>query len=82
MRGITPNVQRQIKPKRALRERLRDLTDFRNHWRYKKLVEQLRNLPAPEANSHWTYMGGSYVLVTEPEGKIVKIYDGEIFYQH
>lgn len=46
MRGITSSVQRQIKPKRALRERLRDLTDFRNHWRYKKLVEQLRNLPA------------------------------------
>ena len=43
---------------------------------------QLSNMNEPEANSHWTYMGGSYVLVTEPEGKIVKIYDGEIFYQH
>ncbi|PLP27121.1 nickel/cobalt homeostasis protein RcnB, partial [Klebsiella michiganensis] len=28
----------------------------------------------------WTYMGGSYVLITETEGKILKIYDGEIFY--
>jgi len=43
---------------------------------------QQRHLPAPDANTHWTYMGGSYVLVTETEGKIVKIYDGEIFYQH
>ncbi len=39
-------IERQMKPKRQLRERLRDLTDFRNHWRYRKLVEQLRNLPA------------------------------------
>ena len=35
-----------MKPKRALSERFNDLRDFRNHWRYKKLVEQLRNLPA------------------------------------
>ena len=43
---------------------------------------QQRNLPAPEAGTHYTYMGGSYVLITDTEGKVVKIYDGEIFYQH
>ena len=41
---------------------------------------QQRNLPAPDAGTRWTYMGGSYVLITETEGKILKIYDGEIFY--
>lgn len=41
---------------------------------------QLRNLPAPDAGSHWTYMGGNYVLITDTEGKILKVYDGEIFY--
>lgn len=41
---------------------------------------QLRNLPAPDADSHWTYMGGDYVLITDADGKILKIYDGEIFY--
>nr|WP_318381019.1 RcnB family protein [uncultured Enterobacter sp.] len=41
---------------------------------------QLRNLPAPDAGTHWTYMGGNYVLITDTEGKILKIYDGEIFY--
>lgn len=35
-----------MKPRRDLGVRLRELTDFRNHWRYKKLAEQLRNLPA------------------------------------
>ena len=41
---------------------------------------QARNLPAPDAGSHWTYMGGNYVLITDAEGKILKVYDGEIFY--
>lgn len=41
---------------------------------------QLRNLPAPDAGSHWTYMGGNYVLITDTEGKVLKAYDGEIFY--
>lgn len=41
---------------------------------------QLRNLPAPQAGDHWTYMGGSYVLITNDNGKILKAYDGEIFY--
>ncbi|WP_312950704.1 RcnB family protein [Superficieibacter sp.] len=39
-----------------------------------------RNLPAPDAGTHWTYMGGNYVLITDAEGKILKVYDGEIFY--
>ena len=41
---------------------------------------QLRHLPAPDAGSHWTYMGGNYVLITDTDGKILKAYDGEIFY--
>lgn len=41
---------------------------------------QQRNLPAPDAGSHWTYMGGNYVLITDADGKILKVYDGEIFY--
>lgn len=40
----------------------------------------LRNLPAPDPGSHWTYMGGNYVLITDVDGKILKAYDGEIFY--
>jgi Ni/Co efflux regulator RcnB len=41
---------------------------------------QLRNLPAPDAGTHWTYMGGNYVLIGDVDGKISKVYDGEIFY--
>ncbi|WNN47345.1 RcnB family protein [Siccibacter colletis] len=41
---------------------------------------QLRNLPAPEAGSRWTYMGGNYVQITDAEGKILKAYNGDIFY--
>lgn len=40
---------------------------------------QLRNLPAPDAGTHWTYMGGAYVLINDTDGKIIKAYDGEIF---
>lgn len=40
---------------------------------------QLRNLPAPDAGTHWTYMGGAYVLISDTDGKIIKAYDGEIF---
>ncbi|MBJ3591139.1 RcnB family protein [Salmonella enterica subsp. enterica serovar Saintpaul] len=39
-----------------------------------------RNLPAPAAGTHWTYMGGAYVLINDADGKIIKAYDGEIFY--
>ena len=38
---------------------------------------QLRNLPAPDAGTHWTYMGGAYVLISDTDGKIIKAYDGE-----
>ena len=41
---------------------------------------QLRNLPAPDTGSHWTYMGENYVLIGDADGKIMKAYDGEIFY--
>ena len=41
-----------------------------------------RNLPAPDAGSHWTYMGGNYVLITDAEGNILKAYKGDIFYHH
>jgi Ni/Co efflux regulator RcnB len=40
-----------------------------------------RNLPAPEPDSHWTYMGGNYVLITNAEGKILRAMSGDIFYQ-
>ncbi|HEY1845235.1 MAG TPA: RcnB family protein [Buttiauxella sp.] len=43
---------------------------------------QIRHLPAPEAGSHWTYMGGNYVLITDAEGKIVRAMKGDIFYAH
>lgn len=43
---------------------------------------QIRHLPEPAANSHYTYMGGSYVLINEQNGEILKIYDGDIFYRH
>lgn len=41
-----------------------------------------RHLPAPDADSHWTYMGGNYVLITNAEGKILRVMSGDIFYQH
>ncbi|MCV6005337.1 nickel/cobalt homeostasis protein RcnB, partial [Escherichia coli] len=33
-----------------------------------------------DAGSHWTYMARNYVLITDTEGKILKVYDGETFY--
>jgi Ni/Co efflux regulator RcnB len=41
---------------------------------------QLRNLPAPDAGTHWTYMGENYVLIGDADGKIYKAYNGDIFY--
>lgn len=29
---------------------------------------------------YWIYMGGVYVLINDIDGKIIKVYDGEIFY--
>lgn len=40
-----------------------------------------RNLPAPQANSHWTYMGGNYVLISDDTGQIIRAESGEIFYK-
>lgn len=59
---IQPSVQRHMKPRRALTERLSDLRDFRNHWRYKKLVEHLRNLP-----SQFTQVIYGLPVITLPE---------------
>ena len=39
-----------------------------------------RNLPAPTAGTHWTYMGENYVLIGDADGKIYKAYNGDIFY--
>jgi predicted O-methyltransferase YrrM len=44
--GMTPSVARHMKPKRKLGQQLRDLADFRNHWRIKRLAERWRNLPS------------------------------------
>lgn len=42
----------------------------------------VRHLPAPAADSHWTYMGGNYVMITNADGKILKAESGEIYYKH
>lgn len=42
---------------------------------------QLRKLPAPTADSHWTYMGGDYILISDAEGKIERIISGDIIYR-
>lgn len=41
----------------------------------------LRKLPAPSAGSHWTYFGGCYVLISDAEGKISRIFSGDIIYR-
>ncbi|AFJ46508.1 RcnB family protein [Shimwellia blattae] len=41
-----------------------------------------RHLPAPEADSFWTYMGGDYVLVSRTDKKVLRIMSGDIFYRH
>lgn len=42
---------------------------------------QKRNLPAPETGSHWTYIGGNYLLITNDVGKILKAESGDIYYR-
>lgn len=42
---------------------------------------QLRKIPAPTAGSHWTYFGGDYVLISDEDGKILRIFSGEIIYR-
>ncbi|MEA1065455.1 RcnB family protein [Erwinia sp. HR93] len=41
---------------------------------------KLRNLTPPDEGTHWTYMGGNYVLITDDAGKVVKALSGDIFY--
>ncbi|WP_456311139.1 RcnB family protein [Serratia proteamaculans] len=48
---------------------------------YEIVQWKVRHLPAPEADSHWTYMGGNYVLITNAEGKILQAKQGEIYYK-
>lgn len=31
------------------------------------------------AGTHWTYMGGVYVLINDTDDKIIKAYDGKLF---
>lgn len=47
---------------------------------YEIIEWQKRHLPAPDAGSHWTYMGGNYVLISDAQGKIIKAKSGEIFF--
>ena len=42
---------------------------------------QLRKIPAPAADSHWTYFGGDYVLIADADGKILRIFSGDIIYR-
>ncbi len=42
----------------------------------------LRNLPSPVPGSHWTWMDGTYVMVTDDEGVIIRAISGDIFYSN
>ncbi|CAO97717.1 RcnB family protein [Erwinia tasmaniensis] len=42
----------------------------------------VRHLPTPQADSHWTYMGGNYVMIANVDGKILQAKSGEIYYKH
>ncbi|MEA9391247.1 RcnB family protein [Acerihabitans sp. TG2] len=46
---------------------------------YEIIDWKTRHLPAPDDNSHWTYMAGNYVLIANLDGKIVKVESGKIF---
>ena len=47
-----------------------------------EIVEwQKRNLPAPPPDTHWTYIGGNYALITNSDGTITKAESGDIFFQ-
>lgn len=41
-----------------------------------------RNLPVPEESSHWTYVGGNYLLITNDTGKILQAKSGDIYFRH
>ncbi|NDL65475.1 RcnB family protein [Acerihabitans arboris] len=48
-----------------------------------EIVEwQKRHLPAPEENSHWTYVSGNYLMITNDAGKILKAESGDIFFSN
>ncbi|EDW2055595.1 RcnB family protein [Salmonella enterica subsp. enterica] len=42
----------------------------------------LRNLPPPVPGSHWTWMDGTYVMVTDDVGVIIRAISGDIFYSN
>ncbi|EED4923243.1 TPA: RcnB family protein [Salmonella enterica] len=42
----------------------------------------LRNLPPPVSGSHWTWMDGTYVMVTDDVGVIIRAISGDIFYSN
>jgi len=48
---------------------------------YQIVQWNIRHLPAPDEGAHWTYMAGNYVLITDAEGKILKVKTGDIFFQ-
>lgn len=50
--------------------------------KYEVTQWDVRHLPAPVAGSHWTYMGGNYVMIENDGGKILKAESGEIYYKH
>lgn len=49
--------------------------------KYEIVDWKTRNLPAPDADTNWTYMGGNYVLISKADGKILKVESGDIFYK-
>ena len=48
---------------------------------YEIIDWQQRHLPAPDAGTHWTYIGGNYALITNSDGTITKAESGDIFFQ-
>lgn len=41
----------------------------------------IRHLPAPEANTFWSYMDGTYVLLRKSDHKIIAAKSSDIFYR-
>jgi nickel/cobalt homeostasis protein len=48
---------------------------------YEIIDWQQRHLPAPDAGTHWTYIGGNYAMITDTDGKILKAESGDIYFQ-
>ena len=55
-------------------EKYTDKTYTINEW-------QKRNLPAPQADTHWAYINANYILITNDTGKIVMGKSGDIFFR-